>query len=252
MHDPPSVADLLASGIKSLDPAGRHYPLLLSRLKSRIAREVRDQRARAMLFAADVQPGETPAWMLSARLPMQAWIHWTKCLSQVVGSAQSMPDDALPGGRLQILITAGAYAMTLRGGVYAGTLTGIIELGQKPACRYIDEPRPRLAIERSTLPDTVLASIGEPKGRSNRGLSLGDIIDHPFVAIYDPPIMDVENVNGGVEIAFETGYATLAPVPVTAMRMVPPDADPGRPWALTPGEAETLRAWQPATALRSP
>lgn len=183
-----------------------------------------------MLGAADVPPGTTPAWMLSARVPVGAWILWTKCLSQVVQSAWSDQDDALTGGRLQVHATAGSRTMTLRGSIYAGTLTGVIDISVKPVCRYVDEPRPRLVIEHSALPETVLASISDPDDRSNRGRRLGDIIDHPFTAAYDPPITDVANVHGSVEIALESGYATLAPVPVAAMRMIPPDADPGRPW----------------------
>ena len=141
--------------------------------------------------------------------------------------------------------------MTLRGGIYAGTLSGVIDISVQAICRYVDEPRPRFVIQRSALPETVLASIGEPEDRSNRGRRLSDLIDHPFTAAYDPPITRVVNVNGAVEIALESGYTTLAPVPVAAMRMVPADADPGRPWELSRRELEVLRTWSPA-ALTPP
>lgn len=117
------ISHLLAARTEALNPEQPSYGLQLSRLKSRIARQIRAGRARAMLGAADVPPGTTPAWMLSARVPVGAWILWTKCLSQVVQSAWSDQDDALTGGRLQVHATAGSRTMTLRGSIYAGTLS---------------------------------------------------------------------------------------------------------------------------------
>lgn len=43
-----SVASLLTARTKTLDPTGRRHPLQISRLKSRMARRVRAERARPL------------------------------------------------------------------------------------------------------------------------------------------------------------------------------------------------------------
>lgn len=245
-----AIDNLLTDEIALLSAEQSSNALYLSRAKSRVARRIRAERARAMLEAADVAFASVPTWMLSAHPFVAEWIGWASCLPMIVAAAQATGDQPLSSGRVEVRRTVGARATSLCGGIYMGTLTGVVALSERPVCQYIDEPTPKIVIARSALPGTVIASMGESSDGSNRGRRLSDIIDHPLVAAFDPPITSVANANGAIEIALEPGYTTLAPVPVAAMRVAPPDADPGRPWELTPRELEAIRAWMLPTAVR--
>lgn len=69
---------------------------------------------------------------------------------------------------------------------------------------------------------------------------LSDVIAHPFLSAYDPLISSVANRGAGVVIGFDCDFTTLQPVPEAAMRAVPIDADPARPWNLTHAERARL------------
>lgn len=245
-----AIDKLLTNEIASLGAAQMSDPLHLSRAKSRVARRLRAERAWAMLEAADVAFASVPTWMLSAHPFVAEWIGWASCLPMIVAAAQGTDGEPLYSGRVEVRRAVGARATSLCGGVYMGTLTGVVALSERPACQYIDEPTPRIVIARSALPETVIGSISGPRDRSNRGPRLSDVIDHPLVTAYDPPITSLANADGTVEVALEPGHVTLAPVPVAAMSVVPTDADPGRPWELTPRELEAIRVWKPPAAAR--
>ncbi|WBH15824.1 hypothetical protein [Sphingomonas radiodurans] len=245
-----AIDNLLTDEIAVSGAAQLSGALQLSRAKSRVARRLRAARASAMLEAADVASAPMPAWMLSARPLVAAWIGWTSCLHAIIAAARANNDQPLSSGRVEVHRAVGAHATSLCGGIYMGTLTGVLALSERPVCQYMDEPAPKIVIAQSALPETVVVSIDGPRDHSNRGRRLSDVIDHPFVTAYDPPITTLANVDGAVEMAMEPGYVTLAPVPVSAMRVVPPDADLGRPWELTPRELEAIRVWMPPVAVR--
>jgi hypothetical protein len=245
-----AIDNLLTDEIALLSAAQSSDALHLSRAKIRVAGHLRAERARAMLEAADVALTSAPTWMLSAHPLVAGWIGWASCLQMIVAAAQGVDGQPLSSGRVEVRRVVGARVTSLCGGIYMGTLTGVIALSDRPMCQYIDEPTPRIVIALSALPETVIRSISGPRDRSNRGRRLSDIIDDPFVTAYDPPITSVANVDGTVEIALEPGYVTLSPVPVAAMRVVPPDADLGRPWELTLRELEAIRLWMPRANTR--
>lgn len=240
-----AMDDLLAAEIAKLTSAEQRGAFHLSRIKSRIAHRIRTKRTHAMLAASGTTKGHVPAWLLSAHPLVVEWICWTSCRDAIVAAARVTEEQPLPSGRVELQRTVGAHVTTLRGGIYMGALTGVIELSRRPVAYYIDEPTPRIVIAQTELPEAVAVSVSERRDQSNRGWQLSDIIDHPFVAAYDPAVTGLANVDASVEVALEPGHTTLEPVPVAAMRVVPPDADPGRPWELTPREVDALLSWLP-------
>ena len=222
-----------------------HLSLRFEYLKSRIVRIAQEVRAAAMLRAASVAPDVIPPWLISTRVPIVEWIAWAGCLDDILKRVQTLRRTnpiLLVSGRVGLDVHVGGRNMTLRGGIYRGVLSATIGLNVKPAYRFIDEPQPRINVEATELPETVVNALNAPRDPSNRGLRLGDVLGHPLFSPYDAPVTRVQNRKGAVEISLDASYSTLAPIPATALRAMPRDADPTRPLDLTRSERERLRA----------
>lgn len=235
----------LGGEVIQLNSADPHLSLRIAYLKSRIVRITQDLRASAMLKAAGVATDIIPPWLISTRIPIVEWITWAGCLDDIVKRIQTLrrlDPSPLVSGRVSLDVQVGGRDMTFRGGIYRGVLSATINLCTNPTFRYFDEPQSRFIVDAVTLPETVIGALNAPQERSNRGLRLCDIVEHPFLSAYDAPVMSVLNRNRAVEILLDTSYSTLAPVPAAALRAMPRDADPVRAFDLTRSERETLRA----------
>lgn len=221
-----------------------HLPLRVAYLKRRVVRITQDLRAHAMLKAVSLPTDTIPPWLITTHTPIAEWIAWAGCLDEILkcvrasGRSSSGP---LINGRINFDIEFGGQHMLIRGGLHRGVLSATIDLGTTPDCRYVDDPQPRIIVDATAIPESVIDALNRPQERSNRGLRLGDIVEHRFLSAYDAPVANVRNHDGAVEIILDTSYSILAPVPTAALRAVPRDADPARPFDLTRSEREALR-----------
>lgn len=240
-----SVTILLGGESITLTLADPQLPLRVAYLKRCVIRATQDLRADAMLKAADLSPDTIPPWLITAWSPVAEWIAWAGCLDGIlrrVRASRHEGDGPLPSGRVSFDVALPGHDMSIRGGLHRGLLNATIDFGTKPACRYVDEPRPTITIEGTALPETILDALDLLKTRNNRGLRVGDVLGHPFLTAYDAPIAAVQNLDGAIDITVVTGQTTLAPIPAAALRAMPPDADPARPFDVTRSERETLNA----------
>lgn len=238
------VSVLLAEERIDLEPVDRRFPTQIAYLKSRVAAIARTQRTNAMLDAVDLSAGVAPLWTIAAHRLIVAWIAWagvgTELARHILWAKDRRPKPGIPD-RVSIDAEVEGRKMALRAGIYGGVMTGSVTLKDKPLCYFTDRPHPRIVVEATTLPEHLIVEIDTRLSSSNGSVRLSDIISHPFLAAYAQPVSGMANSTNTVEITLDSDLTTLEPVPLEAMRAVPPDADPARPWEPTHDERALLR-----------
>lgn len=199
----------------------------------------------AMLDAVEISPNAVPLWTLSALRPIAEWVIWADVGKQLSRHARwaekTRRSKRVVSDRVSAYTEIDGRVMALHAGLYGAVLTGSLILSARPHCYFTDRPHPRIVVEKTTLPEHLISEIEMRSSSPIGSMRLSDILSHPFLTVYDPPVTAVVNRNDAVEIAFACELVTIEPVPAEAMRVVPSGADPARPWDLTPAERARLR-----------
>lgn len=236
------VSVRLADERIDLEPDDPRCPTQVAYLKSRVAAVTRARRANAMLDAVASSSDRAPLWTIATHHPIAEWIAWAGVGPELARHTRWMEDQGSRpsiADRVSIDAEVDGRKMALRASIYGGVLTGSVTLRDKPLCYFTGRPHPRIVVEATTVPEHLILEI--EMRLSNGSVHLSDIISHPFLATYDPPVSGTANSTDTFEITLDCDLVTLEPVPLQAMRAVPPDADPARPWEPTPDERALLR-----------